>query len=78
MLTPGQRAWSTVFSCNVDVIRVYRRTATVRCWGRGLMEGKLITFRGQRLSSLEPARRIARDAEGHLVFSASGELEYER
>jgi len=57
-------AWSTVFGCNVEVVRVYKSTATIRLSGSGLMDGKLMTFRGQRLDSLqEPRRRKDRPNE---------------
>lgn len=77
MVEAGKMAWSTTFRCNVDVVRVYRSTATVRVWGDGLLVGRLLTFRGQRLSTLGPRRRIARDLEGRLKYTPQGDLEYE-
>lgn len=53
---PGMTMWSDVLGANVEVLRVHKSTATVRVWGRGLAEGKLMTFRGQRLDSLRPKR----------------------
>jgi len=54
--TEGKRAWSTVFETNVDVLRIYKTTATVHVWGEGPLEGKILTMRGQRLSSLDAPR----------------------
>jgi hypothetical protein len=53
---PGMTVWSDVLGANVEVLRVHKSTATVRVWGRGLAEGKLMIFRGQRLDSLRPKR----------------------
>lgn len=53
----GMTVWSNVFGCNVDVVRVYKETATVRTWGGGLRSDKPMTFRGQRLDSLEQRRQ---------------------
>ncbi|WP_240414987.1 hypothetical protein [Paenibacillus periandrae] len=55
----GMRVWSSVFECNVDVIRVYKHSVTIQTWGRGLKEGKLMTFRGQSIESLQPMRKRA-------------------
>ena len=33
ILRAGSRAYSTVFQANVDVARVFAKTATVRVWG---------------------------------------------
>lgn len=55
-IKPGMSVWSNVFECNVEVIRVYKNTATIRAWGEGIMSGKLMTFRGQPLDSLQPRR----------------------
>jgi hypothetical protein len=33
MISAGKRAYSTVFMQNVDVARVFAKTATVRVWG---------------------------------------------
>jgi hypothetical protein len=43
---------------NVEIVRVYKSTVTVRCWGRGLLDGKLVTFRGVRQDSLRPRRTL--------------------
>jgi len=50
----GRMAWSSVLDCNVEVIAIYKKTATVRARGQGLQEGKMMTFRGQSLDSLHP------------------------
>jgi len=60
---PGMTVWSDVLGANVEVLRVYKSTATVRVWGRGLAEGKLMTFRGQRLDSLRPKRSTCDEQE---------------
>jgi len=51
MISAGKRAYSTVFMKNVDVIRVFAKTATVRTWG-GPRGDVLMTMRGQRLDTL--------------------------
>lgn len=53
----GMVVFSTVLYCNVDVIRVYKRTATVKAWGGGLKADKQLTFRGQSLDSFQPRRQ---------------------
>lgn len=50
-ITAGSRAYSTVFMKNVDVVRVYRKTATVHVWG-GRRGEDLMTMRGQALDTL--------------------------
>lgn len=40
----------------VDIVRVFKDTATVRYWGAGLSEGKRLTRRGVPLSRLFPLR----------------------
>ena len=54
----GQRAWFV--DGNADVLRIYSKsgTATIQCWGRGLSEGKLLTYRGISLRSLSKPRRL--------------------
>lgn len=47
----GTRAFSTTFSKNVDVVRVYKATATIRTWG-GPRGDVLMTMRGQSLDTL--------------------------
>ena len=72
----GCRAWCRTFECNVDVIRTYRDTVTVRYWGRGLLDGRLVTARGIRRDSLSAPRspkfgsdgKIVRDEYGCIVF----------
>jgi len=62
-LKPGDRAlWGDQA---VDVLRVYRTTATVQGWGRNLSEGKLVTWRGIGLDQLRPfpPRRWTLDGE---------------
>lgn len=53
----NSRAWSSIHEKNVDVIRVYKRTATIRVCMGGLRDGELQTFRGERLSSLSEPKR---------------------
>ncbi|RAV18806.1 hypothetical protein [Paenibacillus contaminans] len=55
----GMHVWSTVFECNVDVVRVFKNTATIRTWGGWLMAGKTMTFRGQAIDTLQPRRQRA-------------------
>lgn len=56
-VNPGMTVWSTVFNCNVEVMRVYKSTATVKAWGGGLKAGKQMTFRGQPLDSFQPRKK---------------------
>jgi hypothetical protein len=41
---------------NVDVVRVFKTTATIQCWGRHHYEGKRLTYRGIKLSALSAPR----------------------
>ncbi len=67
--TEGQRAWCGDRNC--DVMRIFEKskTATVQFWGSGLLEGKIVTRRGVRLSSLsEPRKFIGSGADGRAVY----------
>lgn len=74
--TEGADCWDRVHECNVTVERVYKTTATISMWGRGLLDGQRVTFRGVRLDRLSPKRRIARDADGFMVRDERGEFVY--
>ena len=67
--TAGRRAWSHVYACNVDVLRVYRRTATVSVACAGLRDGEWMTVRGHRLDRLAPPRRLTGVVDGGLVYA---------
>lgn len=68
--TEGRRAWSVALGRNVDVLRVYKHTATIMC-------NDLMAERGQDLATLEPPRQLLRDEDGCLVRDAEGRLMYE-
>lgn len=46
------RAWSSIHKQNVDVLRVYKRTATIRVCMGGLRNGEMLTIRGERIDTL--------------------------
>ena len=58
--TANSRAWSSIHEKNVDVIRVYKRTATIRVCVGGLRNGELQTLRGESLSSLSAPLLVMR------------------
>lgn len=58
-IVAGRRAYSLVFMKNVDVVRVFAQTATVRTWG-GPNGDVLMTMRGQSLDTLVSACTCSR------------------
>ncbi|ALS22269.1 hypothetical protein [Paenibacillus naphthalenovorans] len=57
-IKPYTMMYSTIFKQNVEVIRVYKDTVTIRVTAGGLREGELMTFRGQRKDTLLPIKRL--------------------
>ena len=50
----GDRAYSTILRANVDLVRIYSQTATIRVWG-GRNGDTRLTMRGQKLAQLVSA-----------------------
>lgn len=68
----GRRAWWV--DSNVDVLRTYKDTATIQCWGAGMLEGQRVTYRGIRLDTLsQPRKRLGADDAGKPVYEAACE-----
>lgn len=53
----GMVMWSAVFEKNVDIVSVYKDTATVRVVAGGIRDGQQLTIRGQRLDTLSPRQQ---------------------
>lgn len=71
-LKAGGRAYSTVFKANVDVVRVFAKTATVRVWG-GRGGNTLMTMRGQSLDTLVSSCTCSRRLQDTGLGVHSGE-----
>ncbi len=58
--TVGKRAWwGDDDGQHVDVLRVYKGgTCAVQGWGRGLLDGKLVTWRGVSARNLSAPRKV--------------------
>lgn len=53
----GMLMWSSVFEKNVEIVRVYKDTATIRVSVGGIKSGELMTFRGQQFDTLSQRRQ---------------------
>jgi len=71
-LQAGKRAYSTVFQTNVDVMRVFTKTATVRVWG-GRNGETMLTMRGQSLDTLVHACTCSKRLQDTALGVHSGD-----